>query len=107
MVRVWCQEHLAFHLVDVLLRVFDHLNGLLPLLDECRLCFLDLLLLQLDPAIDLLLLELESAWRELVLLKSLFDVATLLLLLVFEVVLAELDQFRVLAILHNMLQLLL
>ena len=85
-------EHLALHLVDVLLRVLNHLDCLFPLLDESRLRLLDLLLLDLDPSIDLLLLELEGPRRELVLLEQLLDVAPLLLLLVFEVLFAELDE---------------
>ena len=85
-------EHLALHLVDVLLRILNHLDCLLPLLDESRLRLLDLLLLDLDPSVDLLLLELEGPRRELVLLEQLLDVAPLLLLLVFEVLFAELDE---------------
>ena len=100
-------EHLALHLVDVLLRIFNHLDCLFPLLDESRLRLLDLLLLDLDPSVDLLLLELEGPRRELVLLEQLLDVAPLLLLLVFEVLFAELDELRMLAVLHDVLQLLL
>lgn len=54
--------HLVFHLVNILLSVFNHLDSLLPLLLEVSLSLLNLLLLNLDPPIDLLLLLLERSW---------------------------------------------
>ena len=101
------QIHLTLHLIDVLLRVVDHLDRLLPLLLECRLCSLDVLLLNLDPSVDLLLLGLESARRELILLEELLDVLALLLLFELEDFLSELDELGLLAVLHDHLELLL
>ena len=55
-------KHLALHLINIFLRVFDHLNGLLRLFFECCLSLFNLLLLNLYPSIDLLLLKLETSW---------------------------------------------
>ena len=103
----WTQIHLALHLVNVLLRVIDHLNGFLPFFLECRLCLLNVLLLHLDPSVNLLLLRLEGPRRELVLLEELLDVPPLFLFLELEDFLFELDQFGLLRVLHDHFELLL
>ena len=56
----WPEIHLALHLVDIFLGVFDHLDRLIPLLFESSLRLFYLLFLNLHPAINLLLLCLES-----------------------------------------------
>ena len=86
------REHLALHLIDILLRVFNQLDRLVPLLLERGLRLLDLLLLHPDPAVNLLLLELESSRGDLLVFEKLLDVAALLLLLVLQHVFAELNQ---------------
>ena len=48
--------HLALHLFDIFLGVFNHLHCLYPLLLKVGLRLLDLLLLHYDPAVDLFLL---------------------------------------------------
>ena len=101
------QVHLALHLINILLRIVNHLHRLLPLLLEGRLGLLNILLLHLDPAINLLLLRLKRPRRELVLLKQLLDVLPLFLLFELEDFLSELDQFRLLGVLHDDLKLLL
>ena len=106
MVRI-AEIHLALHMIHVLLGVLYHLNCLLPLLLKSSLRLLNLLFLHLHPPVDLLLLSLERPWGELVLLEQLLDVPALLLLFELEDVLAELDQLRLLAVLHDDLQLLL
>ena len=55
------QVNLTFHLINILLCVFNHLHCLVPLLLEVGLSALDLLLLDLHPAINLFLLGLEGA----------------------------------------------
>lgn len=55
------EVHPALHLLDIFLGVFDHLDCLDPLLLEVGLRLLDFLLLDLDPAVDLLLLGREGA----------------------------------------------
>jgi hypothetical protein len=86
------QIHLGFHLINVPLGVFDHLDRLFPLFLEVGLRLIDILLLHLDPSVDLLLLGLEGARRELVLFEELLDVLTFFLLLELEDLLAEFDQ---------------
>lgn len=98
-------KHFTFHLVDILLCLFDHLYRLLPLLLECCLRFLDFLLLYLYPSVNLLLLELEAARGDFILLEELLNMPPLLTLFIFEIVFSELDQFRVFTVLHYVLQL--
>lgn len=85
-------EHLAFHLVDIFLCVLNHLDCFLPLLHERRLRLFNLLLLNLHPAINLLLLKLEATWRHLVLLEHLFNVPSFFAFFLLEIVFTELDQ---------------
>ena len=49
-------------MLDILLGVFDHLDGLVPFLLEVALRLLDLLSLNLDPPVNSLVLGLESPW---------------------------------------------
>ena len=104
MVR-WPQVHFAFHLIDILLCIINHLNSLLPFFLKSRLSPLNVLLLHLHPAIDLLLLCLKCPWRELVLLEQLFYMFSLFLLFELEDLLSEFDQFGLLGVLHDDLQL--
>ena len=99
--------HLGLHLVHILLSVLNHLDSLVPLLLEGRLCSLDLLLLHLDPPIDLLLLRLVGTRRDLVLVQLLLDDFLLPALSKLEHFLAELDEFGVLVVLHDDAELLL
>ena len=85
------QIHLGLHVIDVLLSVFDHLNRLLPLLLKVGLRLIDILLLHLDPSVDLLLLRLEGTRRELVLFEELLDMLAFFLLFKLDDFLAEFD----------------
>ena len=95
------QIHLTLHVIHIFLSVFNHLDSFYPLLFEVGLGLFNLSLLDLNPPIDLLVLGLESARRHLVLLEQLLYVFSLFLLFEFEDFFTELDQFRVLAVLHD------
>ena len=103
----WPEIHLALHLVDIFLGVFDHLDRLIPLLFESGLCLFYLLFLNLHPAINLLLLCLESARGELVLFEQLLYVLSFLLFLEFEDLFFELYELGVLTVLHYHIEFLL
>ena len=99
--------HFAFNLINILLSILNHLHCLLPFFLESCLSLFNLLFLNLNPFINLLLFSLERSWWELILFEQLLDMLTLLLLFEFEDFFAELDQLRLLAVLHDYIKLLL
>ena len=99
--------HLRLHLLNILLGVLDHLHRLFPLFLKSGLSLLDVLLLHLNPSVDLLLFRLESPWGELVLLELLLDLLALLLLFILKHIFPKLDQLRLLTVLHYHVELLL
>ena len=84
--------HLGSHVIDIFLRVLYHLDRLIPFLLEVRLRLLDLLLLDLNPSIDLSIFELVSTRRVLLLLEQLPDYSSFTLLLELENLLSKLDE---------------
>ena len=90
------------HLIHILLRFFDHLDSLVPLLLVNHFGLLNVFFLNCDPSVNFVFFLLIGSRRYLLARKQLFDRPFLLLLPEYQPLLPELNQLLILIVLHEL-----